>query len=133
MLILLIDVKKTKLKCKSKSPLKKFTDLADRALQDWYRKHYPDEKCESCGKQFELMHHFYEKSQSARLRFEHKNLIFLCHGCHFRHHRTGDQDIMSRVIVNRGTRWLKNLRKLKLEPSQMTLQVAQKMIEKYGD
>ena len=126
-------MKRTKLKRKSKSLLKKTTDLADRALQDFYRREYPNEKCEACGRQFELMHHFYEKSQSARLRFEHKNLIFLCHGCHFRHHRTGDQDIMNTVILKRGTRWLKNLRKLKQETMQLTLKVAQDMLAKYAD
>ena len=126
-------MKKTKLKRRSKSPLRKAIESADKALQDWYRKNYPNEKCESCGKRFELMHHFYEKSQSARLRFEHKNLIFLCHGCHFRHHNTGDQDIMSKVILKRGTKWLNNLRKLKLETAQINKQVAEQMTIKYAD
>lgn len=100
----------------SRRATKALNDRANRALQDWYRAQYQPNLCEGmCGKDFEVMHHFIEKSQSIGLRFEHTNLIFLCHGCHYRHHRTGDQTIMQNVIMGRGMAWLKRIHKLKHE------------------
>lgn len=103
------------IKKKSLAPLPTLRRKADRALQDYYRAEYPEKLCESCAGPFELMHHAIEKSQSAGLRFEPVNLIFLCHGCHFRHHRTGDQMVMGNVTEGRGLAWWRNLKKLKLE------------------
>ena len=108
-------MKRTPLRKKSKRGMKPMKDKADRQLQDHYRFTYPDEKCESCGGKYHIMHHFVEKSQSSRLRYEHENLIFLCNPCHFRHHRTGDASIMAKVILRRGEKWLKNLMTLKRE------------------
>lgn len=102
-------------KAKKLIGIKPLKDKADRSLQDYYRAKYPDEKCESCGKQFQVMHHFVEKSQSTGLRFEPKNLIFLCYSCHFRHHRTGDSMIMGEVLQERGLEWLISIKKMKLE------------------
>jgi 5-methylcytosine-specific restriction endonuclease McrA len=93
---------------------------ADRALQDWYRAKYPDNRCESCNAPFQVMHHYVPKSQSAGLRFEHDNLIFLCHGCHFRHHRTGDPDVMGTVEV-RGLKWVARVRTIRLARKDWTL------------
>jgi 5-methylcytosine-specific restriction endonuclease McrA len=124
-------MKKTKLKRKSKSELRKKTDEADRALQDWYRAKYPKNRCESCGAKFQLMHHFIEKSRSARLRFEEMNLIFLCHKCHASHHRFHDARIMSRVMVRRGAEWLSALMKMEREKGQIHKFIAEQMIEKY--
>jgi 5-methylcytosine-specific restriction endonuclease McrA len=125
-------MKRTKLRRKSKSPLRKAIDTADRALQDWYRAKYPTEVCENCGKRFELMHHFIEKSKSARLRFEDSNLIFLCHGCHALHHHFGDQRVMAKVIEQRGLKWLKKINTMSREHFQVDINFAEKMINKYS-
>lgn len=113
--------KPKKLKKKSLQPLPRLTRKADRALQDWYRREWAGRACESCGTDFELMHHFVEKSQSTGLRFEDDNLIFLCHRCHFRHHRTGDSMVMGRVVSKRGIKWLNALMKLKVDRKGMQL------------
>lgn len=136
--------KRNKLRKVSNRPTKALNDRANRALQDWYRWNYRDRDrysgliqvdvlCEACGKPFEVMHHFIEKSQSIGLRFEPDNLIFLCHGCHFRHHRTGDQSIMQNVILGRGLAWLKKIRKMKLERQRGAFSKSEleALIEKY--
>lgn len=97
--------RKTKIKKQSLQPMRLLIKKVDRQLQDWYRAKHPGTPCESCGVHFDIVHHFVEKSQSAGLRFEDINLIFLCHRCHFRHHRTGDQEVMSTVILGRGEVW----------------------------
>ena len=102
-------LKRSPLRRKSKDPRKKAKDDADRALQDWYRAKYPKNRCEACGGQFEVMHHFIAKSQSNYLRYDDRNLIFLCQGCHYRHHNVGDQKIMSTVILKRGEKWHKEI------------------------
>lgn len=104
---------KKRLRKVSKRPTKALGDRADRALQDWYRAKNEFRPCEACNRKFELCHHFIEKSQSASLRFDEDNLIFLCSGCHFRHHGTGDQTIMAKVILGRGQAWLKRIMKRK--------------------
>ena len=112
--------------------LNKLRDKADRALQDHYRATYEGTPCESCGRPFQVMHHYVEKSQSAGLRFEPKNLIFLCHACHFRHHRTGDSMIMGEVIRKRGMKWLNEIRRLKYERKMVLDRVyLGKQLEKY--
>ena len=125
------EMKRTKLKRKSKSELRKLTDTADRALQDYYRREYPDKKCESCGVPFELMHHFIEKSRSTYLRYANENLIFLCHRCHSLHHQFHDQSIMGRVVANRGVEWLNYILLAAKQHLSMTVKLAKEMIQKY--
>jgi 5-methylcytosine-specific restriction endonuclease McrA len=102
--------------------LQRVKERADRALQDWYRAKYAGRMCEAeCGSPFQVMHHYVPKSQSAGLRFEHENLVFLCHGCHFRHHRTGDPDVMGTVIGRRGIKWTVALRTIRNARKDWTL------------
>lgn len=98
-------MKLTSIKKLSPSKRKVFIRKADRALQDWFRATYPNKKCESCGAQFQLMHHFLEKSRSTYLRYTQENLIFLCHSCHAKHHLFHDQTVMARVVLERGEEW----------------------------
>ena len=96
---------------RKRSKSKATLDKADRALQDWYRRQYPKGKCEICGLPFDVMHHFVPKSQSKALRFDDEkgNLVFICNGCHFRHHRTANPMIHGTVIKKRGMDWYNNL------------------------
>lgn len=116
------------LRRKSKNPAKKIIEEADRLLQDTYRKKYPNKKCEACPAKFQLMHHWFPKSMSARLRYDHKNLIFLCRACHFAHHQKGDPTIHGKVIQKRGIKWYNELYELKRE-SAKTLDEAIKYIK----
>lgn len=109
-------------KAKRRYSIKPLKNKADRALQDWYRAKHAGHRCEAeCGSAFQVMHHYVPKSQSAGLRFEPENLIFLCHGCHFRHHRTGDPDVMGTVLQRRGMKWLAVVKTLRLARKDWTL------------
>ena len=122
--------RKSKLRRKSKSPLRKAIDAADKALQDWHRAKYPDAKCEACGGKFEVCHHYIEKHSSARLRYCEGNLIFLCHKCHASHH-FGNVGVMSKVILKRGQKWLNGILKLSREKGQINQYIAEQILEKY--
>jgi len=62
------------------------------------------EYCEACGQKNEVGHHYVPKSQSSFLRYCFKNLIPLCHSCHFRHHK-GDPVVAARILHKRGEEW----------------------------
>lgn len=104
--------KKTKLRRKSKNPIKKAKDEADTALQNAYRRNYPTEKCESCGNQFYCMHHHLPKSRSNAGRYEHKNLIFICKPCHDEISFNGGSQIVARYTIKRGKEWVNEMDKL---------------------
>lgn len=62
-------------------------------------------RCEVCGKANEVGHHFITKSQSSFLRYEWKNIVPLCHSCHFKHHIQSDPHISATIIQKRGKEW----------------------------
>jgi 5-methylcytosine-specific restriction endonuclease McrA len=98
-----------RLRRKSKNPLKRLKEKADRALQDWYRAEYEGEKCEACPAEFELMHHHLPKSQSNYGRYKQPaNLIFLCKKCHNALH-FGMYDVVSKYSLGRGKEWEKEI------------------------
>lgn len=100
-------MKRTPLRRKSKDPLKKTKDEADRALQDYCREIHRGEYCEFCKiNPFQVSHHFIEKSQSNALRYDLKNLVFICHECHFSIHRGSKRAIFDLTIrKKRGEEW----------------------------
>jgi len=55
------------------------------------------------------MHHFVPKSASAFLKFDERNLIPLCHRCHFAHHSKADPVIHAVIIGKRGWKWFEEL------------------------
>jgi len=126
-------MKRTPLKRKSKSPKKTLTDKADRALQDYYRRHFPEMKCEGCGQPFQLMHHYIKKSDSNNLRYDKDNLIFLCKTCHSKIHCYGKgQLIEGRIVLNRGQEWLDRIREKSQIHVSYSLKDYQNFIDKYG-
>jgi hypothetical protein len=46
-----------------------------------------------CGKPMSCLHHHHSKGSSSALRYEIKNGVPLCAGCHLRHHSASDPDI----------------------------------------
>lgn len=74
----------------------------DSLMQDIGRANF--EYCEACGQRNEVGHHYVPKSQSSFLRYSFKNLIPLCHSCHFRHHK-GDPVVAARILHKRGEDW----------------------------
>lgn len=87
-------------------------DKADRALQDWFRATYKGKKCEVCNAPFQVMHHHNEKSKSNAGRYDHDNLIFLCHKCHSKI-TFGDNNIVATYSQKRGKEWLDRMWKLR--------------------
>ena len=110
--------------------MRKLIDKADRALQDYYRT--LGLLCEICGKPQEVMHHFIPKSQSAVLRYDERNLIPICKGCHFRHHLTGDATIHGTVQSKRGEAWFRNIMELKRKSISLGRKLLEEIIKKYA-
>lgn len=125
-------LKRTPLKKVGKrTQLRRLMDKADRALQDWYRFTYKNKCCEVCLNQFNIMHHFVEKSQSARLRYEPLNLVFLCNSCHAKHHLAGDPSVVSTVLLKRKKKWYDKLMSLRKERLDLTMEYLNNIIKKY--
>jgi len=81
----------------------KWQASCDRLMQDINRANF--EYCEACGKRNEVGHHYIPKSQSSFLRYMFKNLIPLCHSCHFNHHFRQDPIVVTRILHKRGEEW----------------------------
>ena len=123
---------KSSLKRKSPDPRRILKDKADRALQDWYRDTYPEQLCEACGERiFDIMHHFVPKSMSFFLRFNKKNLVFLCNACHYKHHNTGDPTIHALILFKRGEKWFNWIEKAKRISIPFSRKIMREQIEKY--
>lgn len=93
--------------------LKKLRDSADALLTPICKKQSP--KCESCGHDTEVGHHWIEKSRSNFLRYDLRNLIPLCHSCHAKiHNRFGNSimggfEVAEIIISKRGRAWKEQL------------------------
>ena len=122
--------RKTKLRKRSKS--KALLDKADQTLQNYFRREFPDDKCEACGARAEVRHHHIEKSKSNAGRFNESNLISLCYKCHSKI-SFGHYDIISTYSIKRGKKWAKQMEALKREPKQsFSVRELEEVIEKYG-
>lgn len=116
---------------RKRSKSKATIDKADRALQDWYRFTYPEKKCESCGKPFEVMHHHNEKSKSNAGRFLEDNLIFLCHKCHASIHFQ-NHNVVAIYSTKRGEAWVQRMVELKrVMRASYSKKELEEIIEKY--
>lgn len=80
---------------------------ADKAMQELGRCIY--EECMICGGEYSCLHHFFPKSTSTFLRYNLKNLVPICAGCHHRHHNANDPRIHQAVIKMRGQEWYDEL------------------------
>jgi len=125
-------LKRTKLRKKSLQPMPTLRRKADRALQDWFRREYPDNKCECCGGQYEVMHHHILKSNSNAARFNHDNLIFLCSKCHSSLH-FGNLNLISIYTAKRGNEWVEKMVELKkVKVSHYGKKALEVIIKKYA-
>lgn len=94
-------------------PLKKLRDKADSLLTPICKKRSP--QCECCDKPTEVGHHWIEKSRSAYLRYDLRNIVALCHSCHAKiHNRFGNSvmggfDVAEIIIRKRGREWKEQL------------------------
>ena len=92
---------------KIKNKLAYYRKKADAAMQEYYREQ--DLKCEVCSGIYSCKHHFFTKKLSAVLRYDERNLISICQGCHTRHHQASDPRIHAKILENRGFEWHHNL------------------------
>jgi hypothetical protein len=126
-------IKKTKrLRKKSNNPRKKLLEIADAALQDFYRKNYSEMRCEGCGMPMQLMHHFILKSQSNFLRYNIINLIFICKSCHSMVHGFRGGPIIGRIVLHRGEKWLDLIRTSEKIRIDLGIKKLREIIEKYN-
>jgi len=90
-------------------PLKRLRKQCDALLTPISKKMSP--RCEACGKNTEVGHHWIEKSRSSYLRYAIPNIIPLCHSCHAKiHNRFGNSvvgglDVAEIIIKKRGKKW----------------------------
>jgi 5-methylcytosine-specific restriction endonuclease McrA len=92
------------------------------------------------GHTYSCIHHFVRKSQSLFLRYELKNAIPVCQGCHCSIHIAENTMLEARFVLKKGEDWLKGIEsgkrviildKLKFLQEQNLKLKSQ--IEQYGD
>jgi HNH endonuclease. len=102
-------MRKTALKRKSKKSTATLRNKCDALLTPIIKKMRP--RCEACGHDTEVAHHWIEKSRSSYLRYDFRNLVALCHSCHTKiHNRFGNSvmgslDVADIIIGKRGVGW----------------------------
>lgn len=89
-------------KRKQKTPTQKLRAECDRLYQELGRLMY--RKC-FCGKELSCLHHYHPKSTSSGLRYEIKNGVPICGGCHVQHHAKNDPDIQAEMILFMKEQW----------------------------
>lgn len=92
-----------------KNPLTKLQKETDKKLQLKIKELF--KKCEVCGKECQVGHHFFPKSIASILRYDFDNVVHICNSCHFKHHIQGDPKIHATIIKNRGKLWYDKLEK----------------------
>ena len=91
--------------------------------------------CEVCGNVGVQVHHFFPKGNFGYLRYDLKNGIILCKGCHFKLHHTFDPMINEIIIKKKGRKWYNNLKKKAQEKhySYQTVKWYEEQIKKLED
>lgn len=101
----------------------------DRLIQDKLVKENPN--CLVCGEQTSEMHHYIQKSQSLKLRWDTRNLISLCKSCHCRWHRSGDPRIHQEILRKKGHAWADELERDRRKIFKNTLTNLREELEKW--
>lgn len=102
--------KETGLKKRGKTEASKLQKICDQKLQLLNKKRH--KKCEACGGENQVGHHWIEKSRSANLRYNYlENIIPLCNSCHSKIHNifgnsvVGGLNVAEAIIAKRGREW----------------------------
>ena len=102
---------------------------ADKAMQMWGRRTYT--KCLVCGKKMSCLHHYVTKGRSSALRYDEKNLIPICQGCHFLHHTSNDPAIHNKINDIKGKPWRDDLQRRRGAYLKTNKAYYESIIEKY--
>ena len=127
-------MRKTPLNKKGKSKTSVLQKEADKLLQ-LVNKHL-HKKCEACGSENQVGHHWIEKSRSSFLRYDLRNIIPLCNSCHSKIHNifgnsvVGGLNIAEKIISIRGKKWKIEMERLQTEYVKTDVFYYEKNIEK---
>ena len=116
------------MKRKSKNPIKKLRKETDTKYQQVCMA--GGELCELCGNTAYCCHHIIAKSLSNRLRYELKNSLRVCIGCHNKIHSTADPAIfrkIDKVVCKERMNWLEKIRR---EPVRINLNYYKENLER---
>lgn len=114
-------------KPKKAKPIGEWQKECDKLMQIKGKKLFP--KSLLSGLPTEVMHHFFPKSVSTRLRYEWENLIPLTNGEHMRLHQSGDPTYEQRIIEIKGKEWFDNLCEMRKEPVKVNVEYYRKIKE----
>lgn len=92
---------------------------ADRAFQDTFVADHP--YCEMCGALTSCGHHFVTKAACSALRYDSKNMVAVCVGCHLKFHSKFASIMNAQVVISRGKEWVDYLnvkRRESIKPSK---------------
>lgn len=109
-------MKRGTLRKKGKSITSILQKECDKLLQQVNQYHH--RKCEACGNQNEVGHHWIEKSRSNYLRYVLENIVPLCNSCHSKIHNVfgnniiGSLNVAEVIIQKRGKEWKERLDKM---------------------
>ncbi len=108
--------------------LRRLQRKCDKALQECNRD--ANDYCEYCGRECTVGHHFFAKSMASALRYDIKNIIPLCAGCHLRHHM-GDPRIHATILIKRGDEWWKDLIRRKEAVTKVSQKYYKEILNQY--
>ena len=111
--------------------IKTLRTKADRLFQQYITGKY--KRCEICGRPTQVAHHYFVKAVSSSLRYEEKNAIPLCNGCHFKFHSMFSAEMNGLIIEKRGIKWFKSLQKQRNEVWKTTKANYNKVIDQLTD
>lgn len=85
------------------------------------------------GKSVEVIHHFFTKQSSSRLRYDLLNGVPLTRGEHFSHHIKSDPTIHAKIIAVKGQKWYQELEGIKRESVKTDRLYYQKTLEELNN
>jgi len=92
---------------------------ADKLFQQWFIS--KNSQCELCLNVATCGHHFVTKAASSALRYEEKNMIPVCTGCHLGFHSSRASDFIGRIVLLRGAKWFQYLQLSKYKISKINI------------
>lgn len=115
-------------KRKKRSPLAIAKSKADKLMQEIGRKE--NDYCLVCGGEYNCLHHYITKGASFYLRYDFRNLIPVCVGCHFKIHQTNDPNINFIIVQKKGKKWHEEIQSLRGKIKKNNLTEIKKLQEK---
>ena len=112
---------------KKKSPKRKLQLECDALMQTWGRLYYKD--CLVCGGKYNCLHHYFTKGSSAALRYDKKNLIPICGGCHTKHHLSNLPTVGNTINRKKGKAWVDDLTRRQHDYVKTNMQYYRDMFE----